>query len=121
MKKAFTMIELVFVVVIIGILAVVALPRFSATKYDAQAVKIATALAVCINDVGSYYIMNGTFSNKVTTYKTCKVAQKCFILTSSNKTGTLTVKKNGSLSRECVKAQIIARKNLLSRTHIFYF
>ncbi|HIP54969.1 MAG TPA: prepilin-type N-terminal cleavage/methylation domain-containing protein [Sulfurimonas autotrophica] len=39
MKKAFTMIELVFVVVILGILAGVAIAKFSATRTDAQIVK----------------------------------------------------------------------------------
>jgi general secretion pathway protein G len=35
-KRAFTMIELVFVIVILGILASVAIPKFSATRTDAQ-------------------------------------------------------------------------------------
>lgn len=35
-KKAFTMIELVFVIVVIGILSAIAIPRFAATRTDAQ-------------------------------------------------------------------------------------
>lgn len=35
-KNAFTMIELVFVIVVLGILASVAIPKFSATRTDAQ-------------------------------------------------------------------------------------
>ena len=35
-RNAFTMIELVFVIVILGILAAVAVPRFAATRTDAQ-------------------------------------------------------------------------------------
>ena len=35
-KNAFTMIELVFVIVVLGILASVAIPRLSATRTDAQ-------------------------------------------------------------------------------------
>ena len=35
-KNAFTMIELVFVIVILGILASVAIPKFAATRTDAQ-------------------------------------------------------------------------------------
>ena len=39
MKKAFTLIEMVFVIVILGILAAVAIPRFSATRTDADITK----------------------------------------------------------------------------------
>ena len=35
MRTAFTMIELVFVIVILGILAVVAIPKLAATRDDA--------------------------------------------------------------------------------------
>ena len=45
MKKAFTMIELIFVIVIIGILASVAIPKLAGTRDDAEA-------AICINEVG---------------------------------------------------------------------
>jgi len=35
-KTAFTMIELVFVIVVLGILSAIAIPKFSATRTDAQ-------------------------------------------------------------------------------------
>ncbi len=35
-KQAFTMIELVFVIVVLGILSAVAIPKFAATRTDAQ-------------------------------------------------------------------------------------
>ena len=44
-KKAFTMIELVFVIVVIGILASVAIPRFSATRDDAEVTKAKVLVA----------------------------------------------------------------------------
>ena len=39
MKKAFTMLELIFVIVVIGILAAVAIPRLMVTRNDAVIVK----------------------------------------------------------------------------------
>ncbi|MFT7003032.1 MAG: general secretion pathway protein G [Sulfurimonas sp.] len=39
LKTAFTMIELVFVIVILGILAAVAIPKFAATRTDAEIAK----------------------------------------------------------------------------------
>ena len=35
-KKAFTMIEIVFVIVVLGILAAIAIPKFAATRVDAE-------------------------------------------------------------------------------------
>ena len=53
-KKAFTMIELVFVIVVLGILSAVAIPRFAATRTDAQVTKaradIASIRAGIINE-----------------------------------------------------------------------
>ncbi|MDQ7085139.1 MAG: prepilin-type N-terminal cleavage/methylation domain-containing protein [Sulfurovum sp.] len=45
MKSAFTMVELVFAIVIIGILASVAIPKLAATRDDAQIVSARTAVA----------------------------------------------------------------------------
>lgn len=46
-RNAFTMVELVFVIVVIGILAAIAVPKFAATRDDAQITKgLATLAAV---------------------------------------------------------------------------
>ena len=38
-KKAFTMVELVFVIVVIGILSAIAIPKLAATRDDAHITK----------------------------------------------------------------------------------
>jgi len=48
-RKAFTMVELIFVIVIIGILAGVAIPRLSATRDDAVITKARTTVATVRN------------------------------------------------------------------------
>lgn len=45
MKKAFTMMELIMVIVIIGILAGIAIPKFAATRSDAEVTKAKTTVA----------------------------------------------------------------------------
>ena len=45
MRKAFTMIELVLVITVIGILATIAIPRFSATRDDAMATRSKSLVA----------------------------------------------------------------------------
>lgn len=44
-KKAFTMIELIFVIVVIGILSAIAIPKMAATRDDAQITKGLATLA----------------------------------------------------------------------------
>ena len=44
-RKAFTMIELVFVIVVIGILSAIAIPKFAATRDDATITKARTTVA----------------------------------------------------------------------------
>jgi len=44
-RKAFTMIELIFVIVVIGILSAIAIPKFAATRGDAELVKAKAAVS----------------------------------------------------------------------------
>ena len=69
MKKGFTMIELIFVIVILGILASVAVPRLASTREDAEISATVANLRTLVSDASSYYVANGTFKPKGTDAK----------------------------------------------------
>lgn len=64
LRKGFTMIELVFVIVIIGLLAVVAIPKLAANRTDAES-------TVCTSDVKNFVLAISTSytSNGYNTFK----------------------------------------------------
>ena len=138
MKRAgFTMIELIFVIVILGILAAVAIPKLAATRSDAEASKIISNLATCVGDGGGAYLKDGNFSNidstnmgtgwTVATLKApisvaCQDALDCFTIISNDANGTMTVAALTSgtgTTKKCVQAQALAVTNDLIRTNQF--
>ena len=60
--KGFTMIELIFVIVILGVLAVIAIPKLAATRDDAEVVRTAHNIATSLNDLMSYYTAQGEYN-----------------------------------------------------------
>jgi len=65
-RGAFTMIELVFVIVIIGILAAVAIPRISATRDDAHVSKLAHNIMTGVSEIASYAMSKSVIDNNFT-------------------------------------------------------
>ena len=63
MKKGFTMIELIFVIVILGILASVAIPRLAATREDAEISAAVANLRTLVSDASAYYTAKGEFGS----------------------------------------------------------
>ena len=59
MKKAFTMIELVFVIVIIGILASLAIPKLAANRIDAEASMCELEVSQFSRELINYYTLKG--------------------------------------------------------------
>ena len=83
-QNAFTMIELIFVIVILGILSAVAIPKLMATKDDAYIVKEVANAKQVMQNANSEYISQGSFSSYPST--------KCYSFTGASD-GNFTVAK----------------------------
>lgn len=120
MKRAFTMIELIFVIVIIGILASVAIPKMMASRDDAKVSTELNNLAVYITDLTTYYMATGNASSNHTNVKL-----HCFSsnVTVSNTTLRLSVSSGGNDDGEkyCTKAQSTATRKGLIGVNVITF
>jgi general secretion pathway protein G len=107
------MIELIFVIVIIGILAAVAIPKLSATRDDAKISTELNNLATCVNDAGGSYTATGTLLND----SAACTQLTCFVPTNNN--NNLTVTDASSTESFCANAVLAATNKGLLATHVF--
>lgn len=75
-KNAFTMIELIFVIVILGILAAVAIPKISATRDDAKVASEVNNAAIVLQNLAAEFTAKGAFTNY--TVNDANNAVECF-------------------------------------------
>jgi general secretion pathway protein G len=124
MHKAFMMIELIFIIVIIGILAAVAIPKLAASRADAEGAKLAYELSACIEDAAEQYMEKSRFggiTNGALQTRACLHASRCFTIQEYDNNGTITVYNNADTSAGCREAQRIAERNILLGSHTINF
>ena len=100
MKRAgFTMIELIFVIVILGILAAVAIPKLAATRNDAKIASEVTSVAQAVQNLGAEYTAKGAFTNYTIT--DANNAVKCVTFSGGASDGNVTVTMKANTVTGC--------------------
>ncbi len=114
MKKAFTILELVFVIVILGILAAIALPKMSSSKDEAEVSKSLNNLKTLINDISIYTLKNDHLSS----IKTMSNVSGVENVDLSNFNGIKEVNFRVGDDKECLKLVFINKADVYNISYI---
>jgi len=109
-RYAFTMIELIFVIVILGVLAAVAIPKLSATRNDAKVAKEMISASIALENLGAEFTSQGTFTNYTVTEADASV--DCFQFTLDDIADGNISLSIGAVSQACpslVRTEVIIR------------
>lgn len=144
LKSGFTMVELIFVIVILGILATVAIPKLVATRNDAELGKFAQNLSTLVTDIANHKISQGEYNQDVSQMTNVVIINKkplsCELAVRGNtgcvrinlyntddsskniKAGAFEVVKINETDKLCALAhQIPAVKDMVAKGKVFFY
>jgi prepilin-type N-terminal cleavage/methylation domain-containing protein len=99
--KGFTLIELLIVVVIIGILAAIAIPKFANTKEKAYIAGMKSDLRNLVTAQETYYADNVTYASAITNLNYSQSAGNTLTITAGTGTGWSATSKNNATTKTC--------------------
>ena len=100
-SKGFTLIELLIVVVIIGILAAIAIPKFANTKEKAYIAGMKADLRNLVTAQEAYFADNVTYASTTTNLNYNVSAGNTITVTANSGTGWSATSKNTATAKTC--------------------
>jgi type II secretory pathway pseudopilin PulG len=120
MRKAFSMIELIFIIVVLGILTAVALPKLAATRDDARAANELNKISTRITSIMNIYNSKGDFELAMSETSHYRL-ECCTFENSSEIDGTIHVNvnmKSGDLPSYCPAVERGGLKQKIIGEHV---